>query len=273
MTTVKGIRIEDYGNITASGTQTVDVSGLRAYFIMSDGSEVKMTEAQKAELVLTYSRDDNNGQSFSDFAYSSPYITISNAEEYPNSVYTLRADYSINGTTFSTGFDIIFERIPPESTDYYIGQVVFRNDSQDSTNAGDESNVSYFEDTAGNSTVRTHAYGYTFIISDGSVYDIRHNGESIRQGGEALETAWAREVSSLTTRLNILEPYKTANAQHGGYSFGGSWVRLEPTGAAPSDMSFGSISGFFTAQLPSASSERLDDVVYAAHLVYTPRTA
>ena len=273
MTTVKGIRIEDYGNIPASGTQTVDVSGLRAYFIMSDGSEVKMTEAQKAELVLTYSRDDNNGQSFSDFAYSSPYITISNAEEYPNSVYTLRADYSINGTTFSTGFDIIFERVPPESTDYYIGQVVFRNDSQDSTNAGDESNVSYFEDTAGNSTVRTHAYGYTFIISDGSVYDIRHNGESIRQGGEALETAWAREVSSLTTRLNILEPYKTANAQHGGYSFGGSWVRLEPTGAAPSDMSFGSISGFFTAQLPSASSERLDDVVYAAHLVYTPRTA
>lgn len=133
-TTIKGIRIADYqqkGNVTngdtdASDVMTVKVADLEIYKIMSDGSEVAMSKAEKNELTgtnFTVSYTAQEGD-FADFAVAAkgfsydnsdeaeehpetyPQIVINKAFDYQKGVYTLKADY--NG--FKTSFDIVFLR-------------------------------------------------------------------------------------------------------------------------------------------------------------------
>ena len=151
--TIKGIRIADYHQVGTTGNEydtnnividnttnpvtttdkmTVPVIYMTIYKIMSDGSEVEMTLAEKQALtttnfVVSYEYDSTSGdkESFGnttnhesdDFSYNSsldasenhtyPSIIVNNAQNYKNGVYTLKATY--NGK-FTTNFDIVFKR-------------------------------------------------------------------------------------------------------------------------------------------------------------------
>ena len=143
--TVKGIRIEDYhqksGDTDENGVMTVKAADLGIYKIMSDGSEVKMTDDEKAALTGTnfivsyaYDSESNDAESFgnqenindNDFSYDNsaevegepekyPSIVIKNAQRYANGVYTLTAVYQkqtaeTTAVHFTAIFDIVFSR-------------------------------------------------------------------------------------------------------------------------------------------------------------------
>ena len=142
--TVKGIRIEDYhqkiGDTDENGIMTVKATDLTIYKIMLDGSEVKMTNDEKASLtgtnfIVSYTYDSASGDAESfgnqqntndnDFSYDNsaevegepekyPRIVIKNAQKYANGVYTLTAVYKKQSAettiNFTTIFDIVFSR-------------------------------------------------------------------------------------------------------------------------------------------------------------------
>ena len=131
-TTVKGIRIADYkqkGNVTngdtnASDVMTVNVADLTIYKIMSDGSEVEMTDDEKsaiasADISITYTYAEKDDKHFggdseaetpipAQFSYddTNKRITVTGAETFVKGVYTLKANYK----GFTDEFDIVFLR-------------------------------------------------------------------------------------------------------------------------------------------------------------------
>ena len=158
-TTVKGIRIADYHQVgttpigstaadtvevtddttnpaTTTQTMTVPVGNLKIFKIMSDGSEVAMTDSEKAALtgtnfIVSYTYDSESGdkESFghaspatNDFSYDdtaedesnigrNPSIVVHNSQKYENGVYTLKAKYKTDANTeFTTTFDLVFLR-------------------------------------------------------------------------------------------------------------------------------------------------------------------
>ena len=145
--TVKGIRIADYHQVgtetigstaadtvevtttnpaTTTQTMTVPVGKLKIFKIMSDGSEVEMTSAEKAALTnfnITYTYDSNSGDKRefggkaaegadpavpAQFSYntSDKQIVVTDAADFQNGVYTLKAAYK----GFETNFDLVFKR-------------------------------------------------------------------------------------------------------------------------------------------------------------------
>ena len=156
--TIKGIRIADYHQVGTTGNEfdtvevndtstnpvtlieklmTVPVSRLTIYKIMSDGSEVAMTDSEKAALtgtnfIVSYTYDSESGdkESFghatspatNDFSYDNtdedsndlgknPSIVVHNSQKYENGVYTLKAKYKTDANTeFTTTFDLVFLR-------------------------------------------------------------------------------------------------------------------------------------------------------------------
>ena len=158
-TTVKGIRIADYHQVgtttigstaadtvevtddttnpaTTTQTMTVPVGNLKIFKIMSDGSEVAMTDSEKAALtgtnfIVSYKYDSTSGDAESfghqenandnDFSYNNsaededepgkyPSIVIKNVQRYTNGVYTLTAIYTEQTINFTTTFDIVFSQ-------------------------------------------------------------------------------------------------------------------------------------------------------------------
>ena len=153
-TTVKGIRIADYHQVgttpigstaadtvevtddttnpaTTTQTMTVPVGNLKIFKIMSDGSEVAMTSAEKAALTnfnITYTYDSNSGDKRefggkaaegadpavpAQFSYntSDKQIVVTDAADFQNGVYTLKAKYKTDANTeFTTTFDLVFLR-------------------------------------------------------------------------------------------------------------------------------------------------------------------
>ena len=103
---------------------------------MSDGSEVAMTDSEKAALtgtnfIVSYTYDSESGdkESFghaspatNDFSYDdtaedesnigrNPSIVVHNSQKYENGVYTLKAKYKTHANTeFTTTFDLVFLR-------------------------------------------------------------------------------------------------------------------------------------------------------------------
>ena len=138
--TVKGIRIEDYhrknGDTDENGIMNVKATDLTICKIMSDGSEIKMTDTEKASLtgtnfIVSYKYDSTSGDAESfghqenandnDFSYNNsaededepgkyPSIVIKNAQRYTNGVYTLTAIYTEQTINFTTTFDIVFSQ-------------------------------------------------------------------------------------------------------------------------------------------------------------------
>lgn len=155
--TIKGIRILDYHQVGKIGddadtvdvtddsveppvttqTMTVPVANLKIYKIMSDGSEVEMTDSEKAALTgtnfivsYTYDLESGDKESFghatspatNDFSYDNtdedsndlgknPSIVVHNSQKYENGVYTLKAKYKTDANTeFTTTFDLVFLR-------------------------------------------------------------------------------------------------------------------------------------------------------------------
>lgn len=156
--TIKGIRIADYHQVGTTGNEfdtvevndtstnlvplieklmTVPVSRLTIYKIMSDGSEVAMTDSEKAALTgtnfivsYTYDLESGDKESFghatspatNDFSYDNtdedsndlgknPSIVVHNSQKYENGVYTLKAKYKTDAyTEFTTTFDLVFLR-------------------------------------------------------------------------------------------------------------------------------------------------------------------
>ena len=133
---------------------------------------------------------------------------------------------------------------------YYTAQVIFKNDSQDST-SHDPSNISYFEE--GNN--RTHAYEFTFVIADDNgtktVSDIRHNGTSV--GTDA--AAWTNALSTMEGNFKILDDYSyTRN----------SWVQLAPNSPNLTYSDYSGIVGYITGLTPTDG--KVDSIEFAAHL-------
>ena len=138
--TVKGIRIEDYhrknGDTDENGIMNVKATDLTICKIMSDGSEIKMTDTEKASLtgtnfIVSYKYDSTSGDAESfghqenandnDFSYNNsaededepgkyPSIVIKNVQRYTNGVYTLTAIYTEQTINFTTTFDIVFSQ-------------------------------------------------------------------------------------------------------------------------------------------------------------------
>ena len=130
---VKGIRIADYkqkgtgdnGDTNDSGVMTVNVADLTIYKIMSDGSEVAMTPAEKSaidadDISVTYTYAENDDKKFggdstatpavpAQFSYANKTITVTDAGTFLKGVYTLEANYK----GFKSKFDIVFLREAP----------------------------------------------------------------------------------------------------------------------------------------------------------------
>ena len=253
-TTVKGIRIDDYYVDTAGGYGTIsgdtltiitnDVTKFKAYKIMADGTEQQITGVDLAKFDISYnyesgSKDDE--QFATNFSYINPTITVNNASRYHDSVYKLNVSYD---NKFTTTFNLVFEKQSTNVT-YYTAQVIFKNDSQDST-SHDPSNISYFEE--GNN--RTHAYEFTFVIADDgtnkTVSDIRHNGTSVGTG----DTAWSSALSTMNSSFNILS----------GYSYSlDSWVQLTPSSPSLTSLNYIDIEGYLKGSTPG-------NIEFAAYL-------
>ena len=125
---VKGIRLEFRGKvqIPASGNAEVTVNTandeafarqdssaclLNAYFIYLDGSERAMTAAEKANLVFSFTTQDEGETFDNDFSFdaNTHKITVANPSNYKNSVYTLNAVYD---GKFRTDADIVIGDVP-----------------------------------------------------------------------------------------------------------------------------------------------------------------
>ena len=127
---IKGIRIADYkqkgtgenGDTNGSDVMTINVADLTIYKIMSDGSEVAMTDEEKAAIAsadmnITYAFAEKDDKHFggdsetetpipAQFSYDSTNkrITVTGAETFVKGVYTLKANYK----GFADEFDIVF---------------------------------------------------------------------------------------------------------------------------------------------------------------------
>ena len=256
-TTVKGIRIDDY-YVADSGTvsgdtltiSTNDVTKFKAYKIMADGTEQQITGVDLAKLDISYnyesgSKDDE--QFDTDFSYSNPTITVNHASRYHDSVYKLNVSYTDDTFTTTAAFNLVFEKQSTNVT-YYTAQVIFKNDSQDTT-SHDPSNISYFEEDNN----RTHAYEFTFVIADDgtnkTVSDIRHNGTSVGTG----DTAWSSALTYMEGNFKILDDYSyTLN----------SWIQLAQS--SPSLTYYNSIVDYITGLTPTDG--KVDSIEFAAHL-------
>ena len=99
-----------------SGALTVDITDsprFKAYFIMTDGSEQRITSTTElTKFVIKYDYDDTSKDLASfetDFSYDTDAdkITVDDYNTYQKGVYTLTATYD---GKFSVHFDIVFER-------------------------------------------------------------------------------------------------------------------------------------------------------------------
>ena len=216
---------------------------------MSDGTEQQITDSTElAKLAVTYTYDSSSKddeQFDDDFSYSNPTITVDNASRYHDSVYKLNVSYD---NKFTTTFNLVFEKQSTNVT-YYTAQVIFKNDSQDTT-SHDPSNISYFEES-GN---RTHAYEFTFVIADDNgtktVSDIRHNGTSIGTTADD----WSSALSTMQNSFQILSGYSSS------YNFNNSWIPL----STPNSTNYGTIVDYIKAQTPTDG--KVDSIEFAAHL-------
>ena len=84
---------------------------LNAYFIYLDGSERAMTAAEKANLVFSFTTQDEGETFDNDFSFdaNTHKITVANPSNYKNSVYTLNAVYD---GKFRTDADIVIGDVP-----------------------------------------------------------------------------------------------------------------------------------------------------------------
>ena len=225
---------------------TNDVTKFKAYKIMADGTEQQITDSTElAKLAVTYTYDSSSKddeQFADDFSYSNSTITVRNVSRYHDSVYKLNVSYTDDTFTTTAAFNLVFEKQSTNVT-YYTAQVIFKNDSQDTT-SHDSSNISYFEEDNN----RTHAYEFTFVIAnDGgtkTVSDIRHNGTSIGTGG----TDWSNALSTMESKFKILSGYNYSRD---------SWVQLAPS--SPSLTGYNSIVDYITGSTPG-------NIEFAAHL-------
>ena len=254
--TVKGIRIDDYYVDTANGngtltSDTLTVNNFKAYKIMADGTEQQITDSTElAKLAITYTYDSSSKddeQFADDFSYSSSTISVGNVSRYHDSVYKLNVSYTDDTFTTTAAFNLVFEKQSTNVT-YYTAQVIFKNDSQDTT-SHDPSNISYFEENGS----RTHAYEFTFVIADDggtkTVSDIRHNGTSIGTGG----TDWSSAISAMENNFKILSGYNYSR---------NSWVQLALS--SPSLTDYSSIVGYLTNLTPTDG--KVDSIEFVAHL-------
>ena len=256
---IKGIRVEncyatDSGTVSGD-TLTVytnDTTKFRAYKIMSDGTEQQITGVDLAKLDISYTYDSgskDDEQFDTDFSYSNPALNVNNVSRYHDSVYKLNVSYENDqSTTFTTTFDLVFEKQSTNVT-YYTAQVIFKNDSQDTTSANTDTNISYFEEDNN----RTHAYEFTFVIADDNgtktVSDIRHNGVSI--GTDS--AAWSSALSDMASKFHVLSGYSS-------YSFN-SWTALQ---SIPNSTDYDDIVNYIKDQTPTDG--RIDPIEFAAHL-------
>ena len=139
--TIKGIRIADYHQIGTTGdnadtvdvtdnsvttqTMAVPVGNLKIYKVYVDGTEELMSTADYAALNstnfnITYTYDSTTGDKrefggkaadddpaiLAQFSYANNTITVIDASDFENGVYTLNADYK----GFTAKFDLVFSR-------------------------------------------------------------------------------------------------------------------------------------------------------------------